>query len=91
MINSIDFSSTEINHEGWTVIEIIKDFERSQPMSDGLHVLELTNNHADRLYKEDCFNQLMGPMTRKWEVGNDPRNKMWEVGDGQKKFGRCIF
>ena len=34
---------------------------------------------------------MMGPMTRKWEVGNDPQNKIWEVGDGQKKCGRCIF
>ena len=37
------------------------------------------------------FRQILGPMTRKWEVGNDPQNKIWEVGDGQKKCGRCIF
>ena len=41
---------------------------------------------------KDCLQIIVkGPMTRKWEVGNDPQNKIWEVGDGQKKCGRCIF
>ena len=35
-----------------------------------------------------CLKVWMGPMTRDWEVGNDPQNKTWEVGDGQKGFGR---
>ena len=47
---------------------------------------------SDTITEKTLSNKaVMGPMTRKWEVGNDPKNKIWEVGDWQKKCGRCIF